>query len=265
MTLLFNPNTITTGLVGGYKADQDIQKMTDDMRKRESDRFLREYQTYNQLFANDRYNQAMNKGLGPQQSAQAAIQNGGFNGLKFVNASNGLAGSYAGRAEAQQQMRKGVGAGGSLYGFAQEGDEPIDIAEIQQDTGNPNPMQRFNDGAEAKAALLERQSRGDGLIPTVLDPITVTAKRKRPAANVTDAAPVETPIGVAPPPLLTPTGAVGGSSLIPSASLRTAPPMDVEALVRRYASLFGSEADPNPAPDYSRLTPSERARLRAGR
>lgn len=165
MTLLFNPNVIGAGLGAGFAADQDIQALTEKMRQREEARFLREYNTYNDLFAKDRYNKAINDGLGPQQAAQAML-GANYAGLApGLKASNDLAGSAAAGYENAREVEQEAARNDGYFSPFKKGDKPTTIGNAEYFGGNPTIVanRRYDSELEAnktEAAKIRLQQEG---------------------------------------------------------------------------------------------------------
>lgn len=158
MTLLFNPNVIGAGLNAGYAADQDIQVLTEKMRQREEARFLREYNTYNDLVAKDRYNKAINDGLGPQKAAQA-MAGAGYAGLApGIKASNDLANSAAAGYENSRAVEGQAAEQDGIFSPFRKGDRPGTIARGEYYGGNGTIMEdrRYDARLEANKTEAER-------------------------------------------------------------------------------------------------------------
>lgn len=158
MTLLFNPNVIGAGLNAGYAADQDIQVLTEKMRLREEARFLREYNTYNDLVAKDRYNKAINDGLGPQKAAQA-MAGAGYAGLApGLKASNDLANSAAAGYENARAVEGQAAEQDGIFSPFRKGDRPGTIARGEYYGGNGTIVddRRYDAKLEANKAEAAR-------------------------------------------------------------------------------------------------------------
>ena len=158
MTLLFNPNVIGAGLGAGFAADQDIQVLTEKMRLREEARFLREYNTYNDLVAKDRYNKAINDGLGPQRAAQA-MMGAGYAGLApGLKASNDLAGSAAAGYENAREVEQKEARNDGYFSPFKKGDKPTTIGNAEYFGGNPTIVanRRYDSELEANKAEAAR-------------------------------------------------------------------------------------------------------------